>query len=87
MKNIAIGFILCLCLVAFTASAYRQFGPAQTKALIKVLVEELNRNRDWHGKPHITGDIVRDQLETETSSIVTNLANDPDLSWMVDVLR
>jgi hypothetical protein len=85
MKNFLLGFFLCLALCMGTAAAFRGFGPAQTKALIKVILAEFNRNRDWHGKPHITVEQVRDELEQATTEISTNLANDPDLSWMVEL--
>lgn len=83
MKNFFLGLLLGLCLCLGTAAAFRGFGPAQIKALIKVCVAEFNRNRDWHGKPHITAEQVRDELEQVTEEISTNLVNDPDLSWMV----
>lgn len=82
MKNIVIGLLLGVVLAFGTAAAFKGFGPIQTKALIKVLIDELNRNRDWHGKPHITAEQVRDALEDETAVITTNLANDVDLSWL-----
>lgn len=84
MKNFYIGFLLCLCVMLGTAAAFRGFGPAQTKALVKVIVAEFNRNRDWHGKPHLTAEQVRDEPEEANNTILTNLVNDPDLSWMVE---
>ena len=84
MKNFLIGFLLCSLCWTCTAAAFRGFGPAQTKALIKVLVAEFNRNRDWHSKPRLTADQVRDELEQATSEVSAGIATDPDLKWMVE---
>ena len=32
----------------------KHFGPEALKALFYLVVEEFNRNREWHSKPTIT---------------------------------
>lgn len=40
-------FLLCAILLFGTAAAFRGFGPAQVKAMCRVIVEEFNRARKW----------------------------------------
>ena len=86
MKNFIIGFLLCLVLVCGTAavSMYQKWGPIQMKAVIAEIVEEFNRNRDWHGRPHVTAEQVRDAVYARMDVLETNLQTDVDLKWIVE---
>lgn len=108
MKNALIGFFLATTLYFGTASVYQCWGPAQMKALVRVIVVEFNRGRSWDrslmaaiaastsladlkvkvsalaGRPDITADMVRDEMEEANADITSKLKDDPDLQWLLE---
>ena len=39
-----------------------RFGPEMLRAIVQMMLEEFNRNRQWHGKPEFTADQVKDRF-------------------------